>query len=115
MKNKDLQPNAQRPAGLQKATVVRRLRVKMMKLKLRLLACYRILFKRYNHWVILNVDEENLVKLLKDETFDTDILYHGVQPYVAYRMIKMVGNSQDDIDMALSKAEFEANASIYKR
>jgi hypothetical protein len=84
--------------------------VKMMKFKLRLISCYRILFCKWKHWVIINIDQDNLIHLLKEETFGADILYHGVQPYIAYRMIKMVGNSQDDIDMALGKAEFQANA-----
>lgn len=87
----------------------------MKKFKIRLHAAYRILFRKYNHWVILNVSDENLIKLLKDEDFDTDMLYHGVQPYVFYRIIKMVSNSKDDIDMVLDKAKFEADATEYKR
>ena len=86
----------------------------MKKLKVRIIAAYRILFRRYNHWVILDVNDENLVKLLKNESFDADILYHGVQPYIYYKMIKMVGNSKDDIDMLLDKAKFEADASELK-
>jgi hypothetical protein len=86
----------------------------MKKLKVRIIAAYRILFRKYNHWVILDVNDENLVKLLKNESFDADILYHGVQPYIYYKMIKMVGNSKDDIDMLLDKAKFEADASELK-
>jgi len=86
----------------------------MKKFKIRLLAAYRILFKKYKHWVILDVSDENLVKLLQDDDFDADVLYHGVQPYVFYKMIKMASNSKDDIDMCLDKAKFEADAIGYK-
>ena len=62
----------------------------MKKFYIRLLACYKILFRKYDHWVILDVDKDNLVKLLKDEPFTSDVLYHGVQPYVFYKMIKNI-------------------------
>lgn len=89
---------------------MRKIIIYLIKLKLRIYAAYCILFRKYNHWIILNVDKDNLVKLLKDENFESNFLYHGVQPYIAYRMIKMVSNSKDDIDMALDKAKFEADA-----
>lgn len=90
-------------------------RVRLFKFKLRLRACYNILFRKYNHWVILDLDNENIIKLLKDENFDANILYHGLQPYNVYKIIQMVGNSKDDVEMLCYKAEFEANAAEYSK
>jgi len=87
----------------------------MKKFYIRLLACYKILFRKYDHWVILDVDKDNLVKLLKDEPFTSDVLYHGVQPYVFYKMIKNISNTTSEIDMICAKAEFEAAALEYKK
>jgi hypothetical protein len=91
-----------------------KMKTKLYKLNLRFTAIYRILFRKYNHWAIINLDDENLVKLLKEEDFTADCIFHGIQSYIFYRMVKKVGNYKSDIDMMLEKAEFEAKASIYK-
>lgn len=82
----------------------------MKKLLIRLKAVYRIIFRKYNHWAILNIDNENILKMLQGEKFECDVIYHGLQPYNMYCMIKQVSKSKDEIDMALDKALFEANA-----
>lgn len=64
------------------------------------------------HWVILDVDRDNLIKMLTDEPFDVGIQWHGLQPHNINEIIKAVYENKDDIDRALDKAHFEANASI---
>ena len=67
----------------------------------------------FNHLVILNVNEKSLIELLEDkDEFDVDIMYAGLQPYVMYKMIKRISETKSDIDMALDKAQFEAEAQI---
>jgi hypothetical protein len=81
------------------------------KLSIRLKVCYKILFRKYDHFVLINVDMENLVKIIKDENFETNLVYHGVQPYLAYRMIEMVACDEDE--MILKKALFEGKVAEY--
>lgn len=88
------------------------MKIKLLKFKSRLLVAYRILFRKYDHWLIINVDKDNLIKLLKDEDFETDGYYHGIQPYVYFKMVERVASSKDEIDMMLEKAKFEAEASL---
>ena len=77
---------------------------------IRLTVCWKILSKTYRHWVILSVDEPNLIKLLQNKEFTVGLDYHGVQPYVVRRMIQMVSNEKDDTDMLLDKISFEVEA-----
>ena len=83
--------------------------------KLKIKACYYILSGKYKHFVILNIDRENMIKVLEDETFNMDILYSQINQYVYTKMIKMFSDSHNDIDMVCAKAEFEADAIDYKR
>lgn len=85
-------------------------KIRLAKFKTRLIACWHILSKKKKHWVLIDVDDKNLVELFKGNDFYADVLYHGVQPYVYYKMIKMVADSQTDVDMICAKAEFEAEA-----
>jgi hypothetical protein len=101
--------------GLKKILPKQAKRKEMKKLIIRLRVCYNILFRKYNHWAILNLDKDNLVKLLQDKEFEADILYHGLQPYVCNRMIQMVANNFNDIDSICAKAEFEAEALEYQK
>jgi hypothetical protein len=82
----------------------------MEKIKIRLSVAFNILFGRYKHWAVLNISRDDLGNLVTDKPFDVDIAYHGIQPYIYYKMVKKVANSKSDIDMILGKADFEANA-----
>ena len=68
--------------------------------------------RKYDHWVILNLDEVNLVELLKDNDFEVDATYHGIQPYILHKMIERVSQDKDEIDMLLEKSAFEAEAEL---
>lgn len=89
--------------------------IRVLKFLTRLKAAYRILFRKYDHWVILDVKKPELIKCLKDENFDVDVLYHGVQPYIYHKMIRMVAASKDSIEIALDKAQFEADSEEYNK
>lgn len=89
--------------------------IKLGKFITRVTAAWRIITGKYNHWVLVNVDEENFIKVIKEEEFDCNFIYSGTLPYIYFLMLKKVSASKDDIDMALDKAQFEADASEYKR
>lgn len=82
----------------------------MKKWKTRIKAIWYILTKKYNHFVIINVDDESLKNQLSDQDYDVDILYCGLQPYNYYKMVIGLSKTKDDIDMVLMKAKFEADA-----
>lgn len=88
---------------------------RFQKFLVRLKCCYIILFRKYNHWVILNLDKENLIKLLTDKEFEVSMMYHGLQKWCIYKMIKKLSNTKNDIDMILEKAEFEAKSDEFSK
>tara|TARA_R100001530_G_scaffold136174_1_gene115599 strand:+ start:344 stop:592 length:249 start_codon:yes stop_codon:yes gene_type:complete len=82
----------------------------MKKLAIRLNAAIKILFS--SHWVILRVEQNDLGNMLLEEDYDIKILFHGLQPYGVWRIIKDMANEKDDLDMLLDKAQFEAEAEL---
>lgn len=87
----------------------------MKKLKYRIFACFKILFGREKHWMIVRLDDDNLVRLIKDETFECSITYHGMQPYNYKSLIRYLSNSIDDIELICDKAKYEADSIEYKK
>lgn len=87
----------------------------MKKLKIKLEVIYKILTGKYKHFVIFNVDEKNLVKLLKGEDFDVDGKYYGLRHYCYLSMIKCLSNTIDENDMVCEKAHFESSATELKK
>lgn len=86
----------------------------MKKLQIKLRVLWYILTNRYDHFIILNIDRPNLEKLLSDENFEVEAMYKGLVPYVFHTMIKHCAKYKDDIELALDKAQFEADAVEYK-
>lgn len=80
---------------------------------IRVVTCWRIMTRKYDHWVLLNIDDENLIRLLKDKDFEVTTPYHGTQPYVYNKMIQMVAKGFTEVDTVCAKAEFEAAAQEY--
>ena len=75
------------------------------------MVCWYILTRRYNHFVVLNLSKEELIKLLRNENeIEVDVYFHGIQPYVFNKMIKMISESKDDSQMLLDRIKFEASA-----
>lgn len=75
--------------------------------------CYQILFK-HQHCALLSIEREELFNLFKGDAFDVHILYLGAQNYIVKKMIKQTAEGIDDIDIALEKAAFEAEAELNK-
>lgn len=87
---------------------------KIYKLKIKLLACYRILFG-HEHWFIVSLDTKNLKKLVsEDDEIEANILYHKLVKYNVNMLCKKIVENIDEIDWILEKAKFEAEAEEYK-
>lgn len=84
----------------------------MKKLLIRLKVCWWIITRKHDHWAIINLDQENLIKLFKEKDFDIDVTYHGIQPYILYKMIQRIADTMDEDDMLLERISFEAEAGI---
>ena len=80
------------------------------RITIRLKLCYNILFNKYRHYIVINVDKKNLRMALSGEDFEVGGYYHGLQPYGYWLIIKNIAASKDDDDMILEKAKFEADA-----
>jgi hypothetical protein len=82
---------------------------------LRLKICWNVLFGKYKHYLLINIDKPNLIKLLEDEPFQIDGFHCGLQPYTYFKIIKSLAATKDDIDMVLDKAQFEADAIVHSK
>jgi len=79
-----------------------------------LISCYRILFGKHKHLVILWLSKEDLYNLIEEKPFNIDITYHGLQPYNYKSLIKNIAESYDEIELICDKAKYEADAINYK-
>lgn len=84
----------------------------MKKIIQKLKLVWNVLF-RYEHFIVLNLNKDDLMRLLMDEDFDIEGEYIGLRPYLVYRILKSHASLKDDNDMILMKAEFEANVEIW--
>ena len=85
------------------------------KLKVILSTCYKILFRKYDHWAVISIDDENLELLLKDKNFDANITHHGTQHYVTLRMIQRVSEAITWEGITLEKAKFQYEAEEHQK
>jgi len=81
----------------------------------RLEAAWTILFSPKLHWILLSLDNEQFIKLFKQEGIELNFRYHRLQEYNFYDIVKRLAEQKDDIDMMLGKAEFEAEAEEYSK
>ena len=88
------------------------MKIKWSKLKQRLSLAFGVLTMKYDHWVFISVDRENLTKSLRKEDFEADLKYHGLQPYNVRYIISSIGNDIDPDALTLERAEFEAEAEL---
>lgn len=86
----------------------------LFKLKTKLRACYRILFGKYNHWVIFNLPKKDLNNLLSGDSYSLDITYHGIRPYIYKKIVKDYADNIDSIEFLCDKAQFEADSIDYE-
>jgi hypothetical protein len=81
------------------------------KRKTKLKVIWDLLTNKYNHWIIIQLSDEDVVNLIKEEGFDVSTHYYGLQRYNCQTIFKGLGESIDDSEMLLSKAKYEAEAS----
>lgn len=71
----------------------------------------RIIFSPKAKWVFIRITDEGFRALLTGEgDVDMKYSYHRLQEYNVWQLIQSMGDTKDEIDMMLMKAEFEAKA-----
>jgi len=81
---------------------------------IRIKVCWRIMTRKYDHWVIIYLDKPNLLKSLKYQDYQSKATAHHIHPYMMHKLIKDVAATKDDIDRSLDKAAFEGEVEIFK-
>ncbi len=84
----------------------------MKKFYIKLKICYFIISGKYQHWFIINLTRDNLIKLFKKEEFIIQTECCGVRDYVVFKTLKSMGDAISDEELEISRIEFEVNASI---
>jgi len=82
---------------------------KMKRLLVKLSIIWKVLFK-FEHFVVVNLDRKNLENLLREKDVAIQVSYLGLKPYLYFKIFETVLSTKSDIDMALDKAQFEAEA-----
>lgn len=82
----------------------------MGKWRCKLILLWRLFFTDHKHWIFISFNEESLVSLIKEESFEIDSVYHGLREYNVKKLFKMAANQIDDDQLILDKAEYEAKA-----
>ena len=77
----------------------------------RLLVAWKILF-RYDHVLVTSLTTDELKKSLSGEGFNVEGYKICLTEYNHIQIITQMAESFDSIDLALAKAELEANAGI---
>lgn len=72
-------------------------------LKNRLKVCWRILFGKYNHYVIINVNNDDFDNFTRGYAYDIDFHYMGMNNYLSWSLVKEISTIKSDTDMILDK------------
>ena len=67
----------------------------------------KIIFGKYNHFLIINIEKDNLEKMLKGEDYIVVSQYYGLRNYLYWKIIKQLSSTVSEIDMVCEKANFE--------
>lgn len=78
----------------------------MKKLKYKLKAIWQIITR--SSGFVITIESKELGHLIQDKDFHINGAYFGLSNYPFYKIIKAISANQDDIDMTLEKAKFEA-------
>lgn len=77
----------------------------------RLKMCRIVFSGQWEHWIILNVDKQNLLHLLKSEPYQIKSYFYGVKPFIYFKMVEDFANTIDEVEMLCDQAAFESNIS----
>lgn len=87
---------------------------KLLFLKIKLQACFRILFG-HEHWFMISMDSENLRNLISENDFEAKMLYHKLVRYNIKKICKNIVCDMDEVDWILEKAKFEAESEEFNQ
>ena len=77
-----------------------------------------LLLKRNPKFIIIRIDDENLIRTIKgdsDQDIQLQISYLHLHEYLVNRIIKVISSHKDDIDMMLDKVTFEVEAEDFMK
>lgn len=78
----------------------------MKKLKFKLKAIWQLI--RGRHGFVCSIEENELANLFQGKDYKITITHYGLMGYPFLLIVKSIAESQNDIDMVLEKAKFEA-------
>lgn len=64
--------------------------------------------------MFISLDKENLFKHLAQESFEVNVISHGLQEYNTARIIHEIAKNWDEDDLILMRSLFEAKATMDK-
>ena len=71
------------------------------------MVAWYVLTGKWRHFIIMNLDERNLTKMLMGERdYDVDIRYHGLQKYNFAQLIKECSEFWTEEDMKRLRDKF---------
>ncbi|WP_207428857.1 hypothetical protein [Pedobacter sp. SYSU D00535] len=80
----------------------------------RIKLCWKLLFGRYDHYVLLNISDDQFQTLekydfpLTSHVADVEVEFGGIQKYQVFQLIEYSCRHMDFAEKVLSKAEFQA-------
>ena len=89
------------------------MKTKLQLLKLRLNMAKNVLFGHSHSMILIDINNDNLIKLVKGNAVEFKISVYKLHPYLAFKSIKLISSTKDDLDMILDKAQFQADTEIY--
>jgi CRISPR/Cas system-associated protein Cas5 (RAMP superfamily) len=87
----------------------------MIKFKAKLRVIWGIITGKYKHCFIVYLDTDNLKELVRGNDYAVNSEYFGLRKYIVSKIIKDISDTKDEIDLALDKAQFEADCLINKK
>lgn len=81
--------------------------------KLKWSIVFDILTGKYRSFVLIEINRDNTKKLLKRIPYEVHIDYYGINTYIAKRMIKDMGKSEEEL--FYDRLTFEVNSEDYSK
>lgn len=81
---------------------------------IRVRVAFTILFSPRQHWVLFKISSDDLLKSIVTEEVNAEVTYHRMHEFNVLRIARAIASEYDDTDMVLLKAQFEAEAELFK-
>lgn len=72
---------------------------------------WEILIGKHKNFMLLSISDDDLMNVLLGKGYKVDAFYHKIHPYVADRIIKDLGKSEEEL--FFDRLSFEVDAEEY--